>query len=419
MTNGIVQKPRSCNPMQKIILKYALAVGFLCYYSGASAQNFSQLSLEEVASGLSQPVAVVPAGDGSNRLFIVEQAGRIQILEAGASSVNPTSFLDIRSSVNSNGTEQGLLGLVFHPDYSSNGLFYVNYISGSGNGRTVVAQYAVSSGDPNVAENDETRILEVVQPWTNHNGGDLQFGPDGYLYVALGDGGRFDDVFLNAQNINTLHGAILRVDVNGSPGKDDVLCGLVKNYGIPAGNPFTDKDGCDEIWSYGLRNPWRFSFYRDTGDMFIGDVGQGSWEEINFEPADTAGVNYGWSCREGAHDFNGDDCVTTYVDPILEYNQSGQPCSVTGGYIYRGIHPSFDGYYFYGDYCSHQIWLARDPGTGWSSSEWVAAASELLSISSFGEDEAGELYIADRNAGKIFHIKINDDIFADGFESLP
>jgi len=389
----------------------------------ASAQNFDQLSLLPIATGLSQPVAVVNAGDNSNRLFIVEQHGLIKVFNSASGSVNAIPFLDISAQIDNAGNEQGLLGLAFHPDYSNNGQFFVNYTRdpGAGDDLTVIARFTVSATDPDVADQDsESKLMEIPQDSSNHNGGDLHFGPDGYLYIAMGDGGGRNDQFGHAQDINSLKGKMLRIDVDGAPVIQNTLCGQIRNYGIPDDNPFVSADGCDEIWSYGLRNPWRFSFDRDSGDMYIGDVGQNAWEEIDFEPAATPGVNYGWSCREGAHDFDdGSACVSSYTDPILEF-EHGPACSVTGGFVYRGEATAFNGYYFYGDYCSDQVWLAINPGSGWQSSEWTAAAGVLGSISSFGEDEAGELYIADRNGGKVFRISIQEDtVFSDSFEELP
>jgi len=379
------------------------------------------MSLVQIASGLNQPVAVVNAGDGSSRLFIIEQAGIIRVLNTTTGTLNAMPFLDISTQIDSGGNEQGLLGLVFHPGYTSNGHFYVNYTRDPGPGQdlTVIARFTVSQENPDIADsNSDSKLMEIAQDSRNHNGRDLHFGPDGYLYIALGDGGGSNDQFGHAQDINSLKGKMLRIDVDGSPAVQDGMCGLIRNYAIPGDNPFTDINGCDEIWSYGLRNPWRFSFDRSTGDMLIGDVGQRNWEEINFEPANTAAVNYGWSCREGAHDFDlGNACVSAYTDPILEFDHNGGRCSVTGGYVYRGNVKAFNGYYFYGDYCSDQVWLAKDNGATWESSEWVAAAGVLSSISSFGEGEDGELYIADRNAGKLFHIRIeNNVVFADSFE---
>ena len=385
------------------------------------AQNFDLLSLEEFATGLSQPVGIMHAGDGSERVFLLEQSGRIKVVKNGL--VNATPFLDLTSVIDNASTEQGLLGLAFHPDYDNNGYFYVNYTrnaepeSEDERDLTTIARYQVSSGDPDIADQTETKILEIAQDWVNHNGGDIHFGPDGFLYIGMGDGGGSNDQYGHAQDLQSLKGKMLRIDVDGAPVAGDVLCGLIQNYGIPASNPFADSTGCDEIWSYGLRNPWRFSFDRDTGDMYIGDVGQNAWEEIDFEPPGTAGRNYGWSCREGAHDFgNNRECTgVAPTDPILEYSH-GPHCSVTGGYVYRGPGALINGYYFYGDYCSTVVWLAIEGDSGWSSTQWPLAAPTLNSISSFGEDEQGNLYVADRDDGKVYRISVDWKIFSDSFE---
>lgn len=398
------------------MLRLAFAI-LLSSSTSVFAQDFELLSLEEFASGLSQPVGIKHAGDASGRVFIIEQSGLIKVVKNG--TVNPTPFLDLTGVIDNAANEQGLLGLAFHPDYINNGYFYVNYTRdpGPGNDLTTVARYQVSAGNPDVADTNETKILEITQDAGNHNGGDIHFGPDGFLYIGMGDGGGSNDQFDHAQDITSLKGKMLRIDVDGAPVAGDVLCGLVQNYGIPASNPFADVAGCDEIWSYGLRNPWRFSFDRQTGEIYIGDVGQNTWEEINLEPAATGGRNYGWSCREGQNDFaNGNECTgVSPTDPIIEYSH-GPHCSVTGGYVYRGPSSFFDGYYFYGDYCSDVVWLAIEGVSGWSSTVWPLAAPTLNSISSFGEDEEGNLYIADRNGGKVYLVIIDQLIFADSFE---
>jgi glucose/arabinose dehydrogenase len=358
-----------------------------------------------IASGLSQPVAIANAGDGSNRLFVVEKGGRIKIIKNG--SLLSTPFLNVSSLVSA-GAEQGLLGLAFHPDYANNGFFYVYYTDQVGVGNSVVARYQVSNANPDVANPaSRQQILYVEQPYTNHNGGHLAFGPDGYLYVALGDGGGGGDTLNNAQRLVNLLGKILRIDVDGdSP------------YAVPPTNPFVGVSGArGEIWVYGLRNPWKFSFDRQNGDLYIGDVGQSKWEEIDFLAAGgPGGLNYGWRCMEGFHTYNteGSCGSPTYlaglVRPIVEYGHDlGR--SVTGGYVYRGaLFPELRGRYFYADYVTGRIWsLARLPG---SPPAFSAPVLELdstgLFISAFGEDEAGELYLADYAGGEIRRLERAD-----------
>ena len=397
-----------------------ILLALLLINSSAFAQNIDHLGLDPVATGLNFPLGIVNAGDGSERVFIVERHGQVKILDTSSNTLNAQPFIDLSAIVDSAANEQGLLGLAFHPDYANNGYFYVNYTRdpGPGSDLSVIARFSVSDGNANLADpGSELKLMEIAQDASNHNGGDLHFGPDGFLYIALGDGGGGDDTYNNAQNINTLKGAILRIDVDKAPGIDDEACSTGLNYAIPASNPFKNIAGCDEIWSFGLRNPWRFSFDRDTGNMFIGDVGQRLWEEINFEPAGTPGINYGWSCREGTHEFaDGNACISAYTDPILEYGHN-PACSVTGGYVYRGSNTSFNGYYFYADYCSSQVWLAKKGPTGWATTEWLAAKDTLSRVSSFGEDEEGNLYIADLQAGKVFRIvMLGEVLFADSFE---
>jgi glucose/arabinose dehydrogenase len=357
-------------------------------FSGGPNQT---ILLEQVASGLTQPIAVAHAGDSSGRLFIVQQTGEIRILSGG--TLLPTPFLDLSALVSCCG-EQGLLGLAFHPDYATNGFFYVDYTNLAGD--TVVARYNVSAANPNVADpNSAQTVLTQNQPFANHNGGQLAFGPDGYLYIALGDGGSGGDPQDNGQNLETWLGKILRVDVNG----DDFPGDPNRNYAVPPDNPFVGSAGLDEIWAYGLRNPWRITFDRATGDLFIADVGQSAWEEINFQlAASGGGENYGWNVLEGMHCFQDEPpgICNVFLNggstlPVLEYNHS-LGCSVTGGYRYRGqLYPQIEGIYFYADYCSGRIWgaLPRDNGT-WESQELLIAGFQ---ITSFGEDEAGELYV--------------------------
>ncbi len=347
------------------------------------------LTLQSVATGLAFPVDITHAGDGSGRLFVVEQDGRIRIVSGGA--VLATPFLDIGSLVATSGSEQGLLGVAFHPNYVSNGYLFVNYTR-LGDGASVIARYQRSATDPDAADPASSQVLlTIAQPYSNHNGGQLRFGPDGHLYIGMGDGGSSNDPQNRAQNLGTLLGKMLRIDVNNpSP----------PYYSIPAGNPFQN-----EIWAYGLRNPWRFSFDRLTGDLFIADVGQGSWEEINFQPAGTgAGANYGWRITEGLHCTGlGGPCPdANLTPPILEYGHA-LGCSVTGGTRYRGAaSPSLAGYYLYGDYCSGRIWGAtRNAGGTWDTTELMQTG---FNVSTFGEDEAGEIYIAAYGPGTIYRI---------------
>lgn len=358
------------------------------------AQNFE---LEQFATGLDLPVDLQNADD--DRLFAVEKNGTISIINADG-SVESTFFLDITDRVVNNAGERGLLGLAFHPNYADNGYFYVNYTTTSGT--TIVSRFSVTA-DANLADaGSEMILMQVEQPFNNHNGGCLQFGPDGYLYIGLGDGGSGNDPFDLSQDPQELLGKMLRIDVdNGSP------------YGIPADNPFIgNPDVLDEIWALGLRNPWRYSFDRQTGDMWIGDVGQGSFEEIDFEPASsTGGLNYGWKCREGFSPANGnsDDCEnfdpSIATDPVHDYPTSfsfGK--SVTGGYVYRGTeNPDFVGQYIYGDFVTGRIWsLSPDGSGGFTNQELLDWTDNNLS--SFGEDADGEMYVVAFQEGNIYKI---------------
>jgi glucose/arabinose dehydrogenase len=363
---------------------------------------FPTIQIQPVASGFASPVTVTNAGDGSGRPFVVQQPGQIRILVNG--TILPTPFLDISDLVSCCG-EQGLLGLAFHSDYAINGFFYVDYTDNAGN--TVVARYTVSVNDPNVADaNSAYTILSQVQPFPNHNGGHLAFGPDAYLYISLGDGGSGGDPQENGQNLQTWLGKILRVDINsdGFPGDPN------RNYAVPPDNPFVgNPDALDEIWAYGVRNPWRFSFDCETGDLFIADVGQSAWEEIDFQlAASTGGENYGWDVLEGMHCFedqppgscdqflNGESTL-----PVLEYSHS-LGCSVTGGYRYRGqLYPQLNGIYFYADLCSGTIWGAIQDNGGWVSQDLLHSG---LTVTTFGEDESGEVYVADYSGGTLYRI---------------
>ncbi|MDR4507535.1 MAG: PQQ-dependent sugar dehydrogenase [Candidatus Brocadiaceae bacterium] len=340
-----------------------------------------QIGIEPVATNLALPVSITHAGDGSGRLFISLQNGTVVIFDGD--QVLTVPFLDIRQRVSCCG-EQGLLSVAFHPNYITNGYFFVNYTNKEGD--TVIERYRVSD-NPNSADQDSAElILTIPQPFSNHNGGQLKFGPDGYLYIGMGDGGSGGDPENNAQNLGTLLGKMLRIDVdNAAP------------FAIPPNNPFVNNPKArDEIWAFGLRNPWRFSFDRITGDLFISDVGQNRWEEANFQMANSSGgENYGWRLMEGNHCFNPQtDCNNdgSLVIPIVEYDHS-LGCSITGGYRYRGKKiQKLDGIYVYGDFCSGRIWGAKEDGNKkWKTSELLDTD---FSISTFGEDEEGELYFA-------------------------
>lgn len=355
---------------------------------------FSQVNLHIslLAKGFGGVMAIKHAGD--NRLFVAEQIGIIKILHKNG-TINSSPFLDISSKVRNSG-EQGLLGLAFHPQYKENGYFFVNYIDNSQ--KTVVARYQVSSTDSSLANPlSETILLNINQPFTNHNGGDLNFGPDGYLYISSGDGGSGGDPQNNSQNITNLLGKILRIDVNNtSPGL---------NYAIPNGNPFADgaEGKADEIWSYGLRNPWRFSFDKQTGDMWIADVGQNAYEEIDFEPNNSVGgKNYGWRCFEGTHAYNSTNCDGgMYTPPVYEYAHD-QGCSITGGYVYRGNkYPLLIGRYLYIDFCSGKLWSLKKNGNDWVNE--LLYQNSTRNFTTFGEDTNGELYMGTLN-GEIYKI---------------
>ena len=344
-----------------------------------------------VWNGLESPLGIANAGDGSGRLFILEQPGRIRIYQDGV--LIPEPFLDISAQVDCCG-ERGLLGLAFHPRYPANGYFYVNYTTQlAGQLTSVIARFQVS-GDPQRADpSSEEQLLRLPQPYANHNGGGLAFGPDGYLYIALGDGGSGGDPQGNAQNLNTLLGKLLRIDVDGAD-----------PYAIPPGNPFASGGGRPEIWAYGLRNPWRFSFDRLTGDLYIADVGQAAWEEVNYLPAGSpGGVNFGWDYFEGLHPFEGDPPAGLVLTmPVAEYPH-GPDISVTGGVVYRGAAlPDWNGVYLYGDYGSGRVrGLLRSADGSWQD----ALLFELDAlISSFGEDEAGEVYLTDYN-GRLLRLE--------------
>jgi glucose/arabinose dehydrogenase len=380
-------------------VSFAIAAAITLGASGCSSDGATQpppppppppdsaIQLVPVATGLDAPLYLTqPPGDA--RLFIVEKGGRIKILKDGA--VLPTPFLDLSGSV-STGSEQGLLSLVFHPSYATNGFFYVDYTDT--NGDTHVTRYTVSA-NPDVADPASAKtILFVAQPFANHNGGLLLFGPDGKLYIGLGDGGSGGDPQGNGQNLNTLLGKILRIDVDtGDP------------YAIPADNPFANHAGArGEIWAYGLRNPWRFSFDLTANRVYIADVGQSAWEEVDVAPLAQGGQNYGWNVMEGMHCYNASTCNQSGLTlPVAEYSHS-DGCSITGGYVYRGsIIPGIVGQYFYSDYCSGFLRsFTYDDSSAQNQKTWDVG--DLGNVLSFGQDNAGELYVLSAS-GTVYQI---------------
>lgn len=369
----------------------------------------------KIADGFTKPVYVCqPPGD-NKRLFVLEQKGVIKIIKNGKKVRKP--FADLRDRIHNPikpGDERGLLGMAFHPNYQSNGFVYINYTDEDDH--TIVSRFSVSTVPDRLDKKSENVLIKLKQPFSNHNGGHMVFGADGYLYISVGDGGKFGDPFNNAQNLETLFGSILRIDVDkGDP------------YAIPKDNPFINVEGAKgEIWFYGLRNVWRFSFDRETGDVYLGDVGQNLWEEIDFAAMeDAGGQNFGWRVMEGNHCYNPkEDCEPTGVLPIFEYPNDAnymkvltgmdEPnvdgCSVTGGYVYHGSAISeLQGTYFFADYCSGNIWTFKEKNG--KATEFQNRTEEISLggggftnyISSFGEDNKGELYIVDYS-GIIFKI---------------
>ena len=377
---------------------------FLCSCSFLFSQS-ANIELISTYSGFNSPVDLTHAGDGSDRIFIVERSGTIRIIDDTGTTLS-TPFLTV-SGVSSGG-ERGLLGLAFHPDYETNGYFFVNYTDSSG-GDTRIARYNVSASNPNVADaSSGVVLLEIDQPFGNHNAGDLNFGPDGYLYIAMGDGGSSGDPQCFAQNPTSLLGKVLRLDV-------DQNINTAPYFGIPTDNPFVGNPSVDDrIWAIGLRNPWRCSFDRITGDYWIGDVGQNAWEEVNKQDVSSpGGENYGWKVMEGDHCFDFDpidtDCPAgtpscfdaSYTGPVFEYNHSFATggLSLTGGYVYRGCkYPLLYGYYICADFVSDNVWQISSNGT--LENMFSAIGDD---ISTFGEDEDGELYAVSLN-GTVYQV---------------
>jgi len=383
--------------------------------------NWPQISLVQVVAGLEAPVHLTHSEDGSRRLFIIEQRGRILILENG---VIVATFLDIsdrvRSPFSAGGSEEGLLSVAFPPGFASGkDYFYIYYTNLDGDNQ--VSRFHLASTPDAADPRSEQRILLLSHPrYQNHNGGQISFGPDGYLYIGTGDGGGGGDPDGNAQDPATLLGKILRIDVEFSQtltafGNSMIYLPLIMNnyhampgdqpYAIPADNPFVGVPGYrQEIWALGLRNPWRFSFDRLNGDLFIGDVGQNSWEELDFQPANSqGGENYGWNIMEGFECYGGGNCDKTGLTlPVFVYQTDVAGCAVTGGYVYRGhTYPGMQGIYFLGDYCSGKLWGLQPDGNSWLAREFLDTS---YNFSSFGEDEAGELYLLDRGGGAIYQI---------------
>jgi glucose/arabinose dehydrogenase len=378
--------------MQKLKLLLVILIG---YYSSGLAQ----IQLQEAFPYLvfTNPIDLQYAKDGTNRLFVVEQNGIIKLFQNSSSASSVKVFLDITDRVSHASTEMGLLGLAFHPDYKNNGYFYVNYTISSPSIMTIISRFQVSSTNPDSADkNSELILLTQDQPFTNHKGGQTTFGPDGYLYLGLGDGGSGGDPYNNAQNKSVLLGKILRIDVNSTRGS--------LNYGIPPTNSFTGNSQRwrEEIYAYGLRNPWRFSFDTATGWLWCGDVGQDLWEEI-----DTIqnGKNYGWRCYEGFHPYDTTGCNdTNYVFPIINYDHSNGNCSIIGGFVYRGQNvPELFGKYIYADYCSKNIWSLQYDSTN------TPIVTLLLTFPygqpfAFGTDQNKELYFC-ASDGKIYKFR--------------
>ncbi len=386
--------------MKKTLLYYLLLLSYL----GQS----QTISLQSFATGFASPVEITNARD--SRLFVVQKGGLIRILNADG-TVNATPFLNLSSLVTTN-SERGLLGLAFHPNYATNGYFFVNYTNLAGN--TVIARYTVSAANPNIANTNETVLMTITQPFSNHNGGTLKFGPDGYLYIGMGDGGSGGDPGNRAQNINENLGKMLRIDVNAT---------VAPFYSNPTSNPYVGVAGNDEIWAIGLRNPWKFSFNRLNGDLWIADVGQDAVEEINkvASPLPNSGINFGWRCYEGNSNYIISGCAPSSAMsfPFIQYTRFGGACSVTGGYYYTGAaYPNFQNKYFFTDYCDNKIRMVNNAGV-----ITTTAAFSGNNFVTFGEDINGELYIAGITSGTVYKIidsSLNQSDFENnGFSLYP
>lgn len=337
----------------------------------------------------SKPILMLQAPNNDSQWYIVEKGGRVLRVTTNAGGVQSSTFLDISERVDSGPNEAGLLGMAFHPQYQTNGLVYLSYTASDPSLTSIISRVTRSSDGNSLQADTEEVLLRVNQPYSNHNGGHIAFGPDGFLYIGLGDGGSGGDPRGHGQNTTTLLGSMLRIDVNnGAP------------YGIPASNPFASgEQGRPEIYAWGLRNPWRWSFDKTTGALWVADVGQNSWEEVSVM---NASGNYGWNAKEGTHCYESSRCdKPEFVDPVIEYSHE-YGCSVTGGYVYRGsANPDLRGTYLYSDYCSGTLWGAKDNGNG----EYVSTEilSTGLNVASFAEGNNGEIYIV-HLGGEIYQI---------------
>ena len=382
-----LERKISCAMKKTTSLLYLLSVLFSC---SLAAQ---EINIETFSTGFNRPLNIQNAGD--DRLFVVEQSGFIQIVQPDG-SINSDPFLDLLNKV-SNGGERGLLGLAFHPDYQQNGQFFVYYTNTSGDSQ--LSRFNVSESNSNIANpSSELSMLTIEQPFDNHNGGCLAFGPDGYLYVSVGDGGGAGDTGNRAQNPTNLFGSILRLDVDGE-----------EPYTIPDDNPFKNStSNKEEIWAYGLRNPWKFSFDSENGELWIADVGQGNLEEINKVSPNDAGLNYGWRCYEGSAPYNTKNCPdsNTLTFPVTAYSHSNDglsKCSITGGYVYRGSEfPNMVGKYIFADYCSNEIGMLTADGS--DDYEITYFGPFAGNLSSFGEDNSNSIYVAGVENGIIYKV---------------
>ena len=359
--------------MKKSLL---LVISFFCVLSWAQ-----MLQLELISNEINQPVELTHAGD--DRIFVAQQNGIIRIMSAEG-VLNTTPFLDISNLISASG-ERGLLGLAFSPYYANDGRFYINYTNAQGN--TVIARYTVSN-NPDIANTTGEILMTINQPYSNHNGGCLRFGPDGMLYISMGDGGSGGDPLANAQNINSLLGKMLRIDVSGTSG-----------YTIPSDNPFVGESGMDEIWAYGLRNAWKFSFDELQNEILIADVGQSAWEEINRQDASIADNNYGWRCYEGDANYNTSGCASAseMIFPVAVYSHGGGRCSISGGFVYRGSYTNLQGKYIFADYCSNDIGVMHED----NSFEWVHNQNGVY-FTGFGVDNQNDMYAF--GSGRIYKI---------------